>query len=130
VVKIVLDSSAIVAILTGEVDAPEILGRIAAAPERCLSATNLWETRVVLELGRGVPAAHLEELIARWQVDIAPFDQALSGLAFAAYSRFGKGRHPARLNTGDCAAYALAKARGWPLLYKGDDFSQTDIERA
>lgn len=53
-----------------------------------------------------------------------------SHLAFQAYERFGKGRHAARLNIGDCAAYALAKARGWPLLYKGDDFSATDIERA
>lgn len=129
-VKIVLDSSALVAILTGEVDAPDILGRIAAASERCLSATNLLETRVVLELGRGVPAAHLAELIARWQIDIVPFDEALSDLAFEAYGRVGKGRHPAKLNMGDCAAYALAKARGWPLLYKGEDFSQTDIERA
>ncbi|WP_336811259.1 type II toxin-antitoxin system VapC family toxin [Bosea sp. MMO-172] len=129
-VKIVIDSSAIVAILTGEADAGNLLGRIAAASERCLSATNHLEARIVLGYGRNVPSSHLEELIARWQVDIIPFDEPLSDLAFEAYGRYGKGRHPARLNMGDCAAYALAKARGWPLLYKGDDFSETDIERA
>ncbi|WP_306224964.1 type II toxin-antitoxin system VapC family toxin [Bosea beijingensis] len=129
-VKIVIDSSALVAILTGEADAGELLGRIAAASERCLSAANHLETRIVLGYGRNVPSSHLEELIARWQVDIVPFDEPLSDLAFEAYGRYGKGRHPARLNMGDCAAYALAKSRGWPLLYKGDDFSETDIERA
>lgn len=129
-VKIAIDSSALVAILTGEADAGDLLGRIAAASERCLSATNHLETRIVLGYGRNVPSAHLEELLARWQIEIVPFDEPLSDLAFAAYGRYGKGRHLARLNMGDCAAYALAKARGWPLLYKGDDFSETDIERA
>ena len=129
-VKIVVDSSALVAILTGEADASELLDRLATASERCLSATNHLETRIVLGYGRNLPSSHIEELIARWQIDIVPFDEALSDLAFAAYGRYGKGRHPARLNLGDCAAYALAKARGWPLLYKGDDFAETDIERA
>ncbi|TAJ33989.1 MAG: hypothetical protein EPO59_03255 [Bosea sp. (in: a-proteobacteria)] len=63
-------------------------------------------------------------------MDIVPFVEAHANLAFEAYARYGKGRHPARLNMGDCAAYALAKAQGWPLLYKGADFSETDIERA
>ncbi|WP_371126221.1 type II toxin-antitoxin system VapC family toxin [Bosea sp. (in: a-proteobacteria)] len=63
-------------------------------------------------------------------MDVVPFDEPLSHLAFEAYRRFGKGRPPAKLNMGDCAAYALAKARGWPLLFKGEDFTQTDIERA
>lgn len=129
-VKVVIDSSALVAILTDEADAETLLERIAAASARCLSATNLLETRIVLEFGRGVPPSHLEELLARWRIDIVPFDETLSDLAFEAYGRYGKGRHPARLNMGDCTAYALAKARGWPLLYKGEDFAQTDIERA
>lgn len=129
-VKIVIDSSALVAILTAEADGGNLLERIATASERCLSATNLLEARIVLAYGRQVPPAQLEELLARWQIEIVPFDEPLSDLAFEAYSRYGKGRHPARLNMGDCAAYALAKARGWPLLYKGDDFSETDIERA
>ena len=72
----------------------------------------------------------VDDFIADYAVDIIPFDEPLSDLAFEAYGRYGKGRHAARLNMGDCAAYALAKARGWPLLYKGDDFSGTDIERA
>jgi ribonuclease VapC len=130
VVKVVIDSSALVAILTAEPDGGDLLGRIAAASERCLSATNHLETRIVLAYGRNVPPVHLEELVARWQIDIIPFDEALSDLAFETYGRYGKGRHAARLNMGDCAAYALAKARGWPLLYKGDDFSETDVERA
>ena len=129
-VRIVIDSSALVAILAGEGDAGDLLERIAAASQRCLSATNHLEARIVLGYGRNVPSSRLEELLTRWDVDIVPFDEPLSDLAFEAYGRYGKGRHPARLNMGDCAAYALAKARGWPLLSKGDDFSGTDIERA
>ena len=80
--------------------------------------------------GRRVDPLRFDDLLTRWQIDIVPFDEALSNLAFDAYRRFGKGRHPARLHMGDCAAFALASQRGWPLLYKGEDFSQTDIERA
>lgn len=129
-VKIVVDSSALTAIVIGEADADYHVGRIASASYRCLSAVNLLETRLVLELGRQVSAELLPELIERWNIAIVPFDEPLSDLAFEAYRRFGKGRHPAKLNMGDCAAYALAKSRGWPLLYKGEDFAQTDIERA
>ena len=129
-VKIVVDSSALTAIITGEADADYHLSRIASASYRCLSAVNLLETRLVLELGRQVSAELLLELIERWNIAIVPFDEPLSDLAFEAYRRYGKGRHPAKLNMGDCAAYALAKSRGWPLLYKGEDFAQTDIERA
>lgn len=77
-----------------------------------------------------MPLETVPDFVAREGVEIIPFDGALSDLAFEAYGRYGKGRHQARLNMGDCAAYALAKSRGWPLLYKGDDFSGTDIERA
>jgi ribonuclease VapC len=77
-----------------------------------------------------MPAGTAEDLVARENIEIISFDEDLSDLAFEAYRRYGKGRHPARLNMGDCAAYALAKSRGWPLLYKGEDFTQTDIERA
>lgn len=128
--KIVVDSSVVVAILTHEGDAEAWLARLASVSGRCMSSVNALETRIVLEMGRRVDPRRFDDLLTRWQMDIVPFDEALANLAFEAYRRFGKGRHPARLNMGDCAAYALAKARGWPLLYKGDDFAQTDIERA
>lgn len=127
---IVIDASAMVAILTGEREAPSLLESIALAPQRCISAANLLEARLVLEIGRGLEPERLSELLTRWQVEIVAFEPGDVDLAFDAYRRFGKGRHPAKLNMGDCAAYALAKSRGWPLLYKGEDFTQTDIERA
>ena len=95
-----------------------------------MSSVNALETRIVLEMGKRIDPQRFDELLARWTIDIVPFDETLSDLAFEAYRRFGKGRHPARLNMGDCAAYALATSRGWPLLFKGEDFSQTDVEQA
>lgn len=77
-----------------------------------------------------MPLETLPDFMARERIDIITFDEALAGLAFEAYRRFGKGLHTARLNMGDCSAYALAKSRGWPLLFKGEDFAQTDVERA
>lgn len=95
-----------------------------------MSSVNLLEARIVLTGSKGLPRDWLEEFLANERIDIVPFDEALAGLAFEVYRRYGKGRHPAKLNMGDCAAYALAKSRGWPLLFKGDDFTQTDVERA
>lgn len=125
---IVIDASAIVAILTGEHDAQALLERIALASRRCISASNLLEARLVTELGRALDPILLTNLLTRWEIEIVPFEHV--DLAFEAYRRFGKGRHPAKLNMGDCAAYALAKARGWPLLYNGEDLALTDIEQA
>lgn len=125
---IVIDASAIVAILTGEHDAQALLERIALASRRCISASNLLEARLVAELGRALDPILLTNLLTRWEIEIVPFEHV--DLAFEAYRRFGKGRHPAKLNMGDCAAYALAKARGWPLLYNGEDLALTDIEQA
>ncbi len=129
-VKIVVDSSVVIAILTRESDAEAWLGQLASASGLCISAVNAFETRIVLEMGKRLDPARFDDLLSRWKIDIVPFDEPLSDLAFEAYRRFGKGRHPARLNMGDCAAYALARARGWPLLYKGEDFTHTDVERA
>ena len=129
-VKLVVDTSVIVAVLTHESDGEAWLARLAAASSRCMSSVNALETRIVLGMGRRVDPQRFDELRTRWAIEIVPFDEALSDLAFAAYRRFGKGRHPARLNMGDCAAYALAQSRGWPLLFKGEDFSQTDVEPA
>jgi len=130
VVKLVVDTSVVIAILSHEGDGEAWLSRLVAASSRCMSSVNALETRIVLEMGKRIDPQRFDELLTRWTIEIIPFDQALSDLAFEAYRRFGKGRHPARLNMGDCAAYALATSRGWPLLFKGEDFSQTDVERA
>lgn len=126
----VIDTSAVVACLAEEADATEFTKKIALAERRIMSSVNLLETRLVLVFSKRIPAGIVDDFLTNERVDIIPFDEALAGLAFEAYRRFGKGRHPARLNMGDCAAYALAKTRSWPLLYKGDDFAQTDVERA
>lgn len=129
-VKLVVDTSVVIAILSHESDGEAWLARLVAASSRCMSSVNALETRIVLEMGKRIDPQRFDELLARWTIDIVPFDETLSDLAFEAYRRFGKGRHPARLNMGDCAAYALATSRGWPLLFKGEDFSQTDVEQA
>lgn len=129
-VSIVVDTSAIIACLTGEPERPKFMRTLALVERRILSSVNLLEARIVITGSKGLPRSWLDDFLSNERIDIIPFDEPLSDLAFEAYGRYGKGRHPARLNMGDCAAYALAKARGWPLLYKGDDFSETDIERA
>lgn len=127
---IVIDTSAVVACLAEEAEAPEFAKRIALARRRLISSVNLLESRLVLVFSKGIPAEIVDDFLANEHIEVVPFDQPLSELAFDAYRNFGEGRHPAKLNMGDCAAYALAKARGWPLLYKGEDFAQTDIEQA
>jgi ribonuclease VapC len=129
VVNLVVDTSAIVACLTKEPERPAFMSTLALAERRVLSSVNLLEARIVTTGSKGLPRDWLEEFLANEHIEIIPFDEPLSNLAFEAYRRFGKGRHPAKLNMGDCAAYALAKARGWPLLYRGEDFALTDIER-
>lgn len=127
---IVIDSSAVVAILLGEPDAAAYAAMI--ADRRCfMSAVSVYETEIVI-LGRAnaAMASGMRSLLADRGVKIEPFDDRQAALAFAAYARFGKGHHPARLNMGDCAAYALAQSLGLPLLYKGDDFARTDVRSA
>ncbi len=129
-VNLVIDTSAIVAIVMKEAEAQRFVDAMVSAGSRVMTGINLLEAQIVLTFGKAMPPETIEDFVARESIEIVPFDAALSTLAFAAYRRYGKGRHPARLNMGDCAAYALAKARGWPLLYKGEDFTLTDIERA
>lgn len=126
----VIDTSAVVACLADEADAHEFTRKIALAERRIMSSVNLLEARLVLVFSKRIPAGIVDDFVTNERIDVVPFDEPLAGLAFEAYRRFGKGRHPAKLNMGDCAAYALAQARGWPLLFKGDDFAQTDVERA
>ena len=126
---IVVDSSALIAILRREPEADSFLQVIAATEGCLLSSVNLLETSMVLAGRAGDTAtwAELDALIARAAMQVVAQDAALTEEARGAFLRYGKGRHPAGLNLGDCAAYALAKARGFPLLFKGNDFPKTDL---
>jgi ribonuclease VapC len=127
----VLDSSAVIAILLDEPERAEFNRRIEAAAPRLISAVTLAETAMVIEKRRGEAGGReLDLLLHRADVEIVPFDADQAELARTAFRQYGKGRHPAGLNFGDCLAYALAKATGEPLLFKGDDFAQTDIDVA
>jgi len=126
----VVDSSAMVALMLREPEALAFERAIAAATCH-MSAVNVLETRIVLERRVGASMIdHLERVLAA-ACSIAAFDSDQATRAFAAHRRFGKGTgHPAQLNLGDCAAYALATSLGLPLLYKGSDFSKTDVVAA
>jgi len=128
---VILDSSAIVAILFGEAEAPRFAAAMRNADELVMAAPNLVETAFVSEGRVGAEMGQrLDELIKASGVQIIPFTAEHAALARDAWRRYGRGRHPAGLNLGDCFAYALAKARNQPLLYKGDDFAHTDVKAA
>jgi ribonuclease VapC len=125
----VIDSSAVLAILLGEPEKRSLNEKIEADPVRLMSAASYLETAIVIDDRFGDEGAHdLKLFLTEADVEIVPvtFDQA--EIARFAYRRFGRGNHPARLNFGDCFAYALARSTGERLLFKGDDFSKTDIE--
>jgi len=124
----IIDTSALVSILDQEAEAERLVRAIAADSERMLSAANLVETGIVMQVRRGDEAARdLDLLLAKLKIDIIPVSGKQANLARKAFQHYGRGRHPAKLNFGDCFAYALAKDRSAPLLFKGSDFSQTDI---
>ncbi len=127
----IVDSSALLAIVLGEPEADAMTAAISGTSARRISAANWFETALVVD-GRSSPVAstQFDELIATLGVAVVPVDAQVAMLARAAHRQFGRGNHPVRLNFGDCMSYALAKARGEPLLFKGNDFSQTDIEPA
>lgn len=128
----IVDTSAVLAILLGEPEADAFTLAIAraACPPR-LSAVSYLEAAIRIDrLKSPVASAALDELLARLRLAIEPVTVDQAHLARTAYRTFGKGLHPAALNLGDCFAYALAKAGGEPLLFKGDDFGRTDIEPA
>ena len=126
---IAIDSSVIVAILKGEPGHGEYVERIAAGGGVLLSAGTLVELGAVTSKEDTVHKALLEFLQFPF-IEIEPVDGDQALVAVDAYRRFGKGRHPARLNFGDTFAYALARHKGLPLLFKGNDFSLTDVEPA
>jgi ribonuclease VapC len=128
----IVDTSAIVAILRGEAEADELMTVLATTQEPKMSAGTLIEARIVIDaLGDPVLSGRLDELLASAHVVIEPVTGAHARLARSAYRSFGKGSgHPAQLNFGDCFAYALARERHVPLLFEGDDFSHTDVRSA
>ena len=123
-----IDSSALIAILQDEPDRPVFVRKLAQDPVRLISAANWLETAIVIDDRFGEAGARdLKLLLIEAAVEIVPVTAAQAELARAAYPRFGRGNHPARLNFGDCFAYALARETGELLLFKGNDFGQTDI---
>ncbi len=124
----VIDSSALVAVLTNEAEARVMAEAIAADPKRLVGAVSVLETGIVIEARYG-PAGgrELDLLLHRCHFDIVSLSPEQVELAREAYRQFGKGTHPAGLNLGDCATYALSRSTGEPLLFKGHDFSQTDL---
>ena len=124
----VVDTSALVAVLTHEPEASALLDRIAAEDDLLVSAGTLLEALVVLQARHGEEGVRdLRLLLHAAGARVVPFDADQVELAHAGFVRFGKGRHPAALNLGDLYAYALAKAHGAPLLFVGDDFARTDV---
>jgi len=127
----VIDSSAAVAILLGETSAYALAVKINADESRMMSAANALEAAIVIEDRYGPNGARdLDRLLSDLRIEIVPVTREHYDVAREAWRRFGKGRHPARLNICDCLAYALAKATGEPLLYVGNDFAHTDVTPA
>jgi ribonuclease VapC len=125
----VIVTSALVAVLLQERDADRVAQAIDAGSPRLLSAASLLEASIVIESRKGEAGGReLDLLIYRAGIEVVAVDQNQAETARAAWRRFGKGRHPAGLNYGDCFAYALARSRRLPLLFCGNDFSQTDID--
>jgi ribonuclease VapC len=128
---VIIDSSAILAILFAEPDAAVYAEAISTAETRRISAATFVEIGAVVDTRTTAGGSRqLDALLRRARIVIEPVTEEQAYLARQAYSDFGKGRHPAALNLGDCFAYALAKAIGEPLLFKGNDFTKTDIASA
>lgn len=132
---VIVDASAVIAILFGEPSAPSLLARLGAYPERLMSVANYVETGTVLAGRRRADPAKaivdLDGFLAEAGIALAPIDAAQARLALEARIRFGRGMgHGGALNFGDTFAYALAKSHAAPLLYMGDDFRNTDIASA
>ena len=127
----ILDTSAIAAVLFAEEEEDRFLDAMVGAPKLRISAATLVEATMVIE-GRGGPdmADVIDALLLRVGAEICPVTAETARIARDGWRRFGRGRHQARLNLGDCFAYALAQERGEPLLFKGDDFAQTDVKAA
>ena len=127
-IDLVIDTSALVAILLGESDAESLLRILDHAAYPAISAANRAELLIVMDARIGaVGTERARVLLSMQRIHTAPLDETLADAAAGAYRRYGKGRHPAGLNFGDCFAYALAVRYAVPLLFKGEDFSRTDV---
>ena len=129
----IIDTSVIIAIMKNEADAEDYRQRLAMRDDSAkISAASYLEASIVVDRAeKAILSERLDQLLAEEEIDIVPFTAAQSHIARAAYRQYGKGSgHPAQLNFGDSFAYALAKDSGEALLFKGDDFSQTDVVAA
>lgn len=128
----IIDSSVVVAIIKQESGAGDFAGQIERAEKCRMSTATFLETAIVIDSKRNpVLSTRLDDFRADADIEFVPVDEAQARIARQAYRDFGKGSsHPARLNFGDCFAYAAAKALDEPLLYKGTDFSHTDVTSA
>jgi len=125
----VIDTSALAAIFIAEPERHEFLSAITSSATRLVSAATVLETGIVLESRQGEAAGREFDLfVVRANLQVVPVDAEQTDLARSAWRKYGKGRHAAGLNFGDCFSYALAKSTGEPLLAKGTDFTGTDIE--
>ena len=126
----IVDPSALLAVLFAESDGQEYADAMLAAPTCRMSAVGYMEAAIRLDQLVGRVDGRLDQMIELLGIAIEPVTAEQAGLARLAYRRYGKGNHSVRLNLGDCFSYALAKTAAEPLLFKGDDFSQTDIRSA
>ena len=129
---LVIDTSALAAIIFGEADAERYADVLVRHVGACtISAPTLVEVEIVTRARLGDDGAELlTTVLQRVSATVEPFDERLAHAAAAAWVRFGKGRHPAQLNLGDCYSYALSRQLEVPLLFKGNDFAQTDVRSA
>ena len=127
---IAIDSSALVAIALREAEADQFLATIAVSKCWVVAPTLLEVHMVLSKLTPSQSTTFIETFESKYNIKVIAFDKPLASIARTAFDRFGKGRHAARLNFGDCMSYALAKSRDLPLLYKGGDFALTDIRPA
>ena len=129
-----LDASALVAVMVPESDGDEIAAKLEAADRVVVSPLVVWESVVAMARIRRSPVEVARRSVEMFLIgigaEVMPIDADVGNAAVAAFARFGKGRHPAALNMGDCFAYACAGRRGLPLLCKGDDFARTDARLA
>ena len=127
----IVDTSAVLAVLFAEREAERYDEAIAEAPRCRMSVVNFLEAAIVIESRGGTAAGReLDAFLGEAMIELAPVTPDHAHTALRAWRRFGKGNHPAGLNLGDCFAYALAEATGEPLLFKGRDFALTDVNPA
>lgn len=127
-----IDASALTALLADESDARELLARLSQSNTRLTSPLAVWEATIAVARVLGLTIAETADALERYlelmEITVVAVPPEAARIALEAFDRYGKGRHPARLNFGDCFAYACARHLAEPLMFKGADFTQTDIE--